>query len=98
MPAVSIFRSDKFPVGTSVGAYAGQNNRHHEGKPSGTAVENSTVGTDGKLTFPSLPEGMFTLYAEVESKPANMLLGNYGFTAPGSLKQRIKAVQELAGV
>lgn len=92
----------KFPVGTVVSAFAasdGQQNRHHEGKPSGTAVATATVGADGQLVFPTLPNGRYSLYAEVAGAPANVQAGNEDFVVPPTrLLARVAQRRVLAGV
>lgn len=92
----------KYPVGTSVQAFAasdGQQNRHHEGKPSGTAAATATVGADGLLSFPTLPQGRYVLYAEVAGSPANVQAGNEDFTPPPArLLSRIAARRVAVGV
>lgn len=91
--------SDKFPVGTSVKAYAavGGSNRHHEGKPSGASLAEATVDAKGTLTFSSLGEGLYALWAEVAGSNANMLAGSQEFTAPGTLQERIARVRLATG-
>ncbi len=104
-----IYRSDKFPVGTAVKAFpGGAKNRHHEGKPSGSATEEETVAANGSLTFTKLEEGIWNLWAEVASANANMTAGNIAYVPPGLavspqpsggiLKERIAARRALAGV
>jgi len=89
--------STKFPVGTVVGAYSPVYDRHFEGKPSGTPVETATVASTGKLTFPSLPDGNYALWAEVGGVNANVQLLHVPWVAPGSLFERIKAQREAVG-
>lgn len=85
-----IRRSDKFPVGTEVGAYpGGMQNRHHEGKPSGEPLATATVDATGALSFPSLPDGIYCLWASVNGTNANMLAGSQGFALLPSLRKRI---------
>ncbi len=95
---LSIRRSDKFPVGTVVKAFPGPENRHYEGKPSGTATAEATVDTSGRLQFTTLPEGIWRLWAEVAGTNANLEAANITWTLPGTLKQRIAARQAAAGV
>jgi len=96
--ALVVRRSDKFPVGTTVKAFAGApGNRHHEGRPSGTAAAEATVAGDGSLTFSTLAAGLFSLWAEVAGTNANLMAGSEGFTAPGTLRQRIAAKRLAVG-
>jgi len=95
--ALVINRSDKFPVGTAVKAFTGPANRHHEGKPSGTALAEATVAANGTLTFPTLAPGLYSLFAEVNGLPANMLAGSESFTAPPRLKERISRLRAALG-
>ena len=68
MATLKVNRSDRFPVGTSVGAYPSQG-RKHEGKPAGAVTEAATVAADGSLTYTSLLEGRpYQLYALVEGE------------------------------
>jgi hypothetical protein len=99
--ALVIKRSDKFPVGTVVNAYAavGGLNRHHEGKPSGVSLASATVDATGTLTFSTLPSGgLYALNAEVAGAQANMLAGADGWVPPGTLKQRVAARRAAAHV
>ena len=90
--AVSTRNDQKFPVGTVVGAYTPGYNRHHEGKPSGTAVETATVAANGVLTFPALPEGQYVLWGEPSAGVnANMALGNFAPVVLGTLRARVEA-------
>lgn len=97
--ALTIRRSDKFPVGTVVKAFAGAPaNRHHEGKPSGSALAEATVAADGSLTFSTLGAGIYSLWAEVAGTNANMMAGSEGFAPLGTLKERIASRRLLLGV
>lgn len=63
-------QSDKFPVGTSVGAYPISNWAQHQlpptGAPQGAAAETKTVASDGTLTYTTLsPEVAYVAYAQV---------------------------------
>lgn len=60
-------RSDRFPVGTSVGLFpVAQKNAG--GAPATTAVQTATVAADGSLTFVGLPDSTaYTTYAQVGS-------------------------------
>lgn len=91
-------RSDRFPVGTVVEAFSPPSNRHHEGKPSGVAVASATVDASGKLTFSSLAEGVYNLWAEVAGANVNLKAGSEEFTPPGTLRARIAARRLAAGV
>lgn len=97
--ALIVKRSDKFPVGTSVKAFAavGGENRHHEGQPSGTVLATETVAANGTLTYPTLAEGLYQLFAVVNGSNANMLVGSQEFTAPGTLQERIARVRLALG-
>ncbi|HEY4451028.1 MAG TPA: hypothetical protein VGN13_05490 [Solirubrobacteraceae bacterium] len=92
-------RSDRFPVGTSVKAFAGVTVRH-DGRPGGTAASEATVAADGSLTFSTLtPGALYTLYAEVGGKPVNMLAAaSASFPALGTLQERIAASRLALGV
>jgi hypothetical protein len=92
-------RSDKFPVGTVVKAYSavGGENRHHEGRPSGTALASATVAANGVLTFTTLAEGLYQLWAEVAGSQANLLVGGYEFPPLGTLRERVAAKRLVAG-
>lgn len=90
-------RSDRFPVGTVVSAFAPPLNRHHEGKPSGVALATATVDASGTLTFP-LPEAIYNLWAEVAGANVNLRAGSEEFSQPGTLRERISKRRTLAGV
>lgn len=94
---VAVKRSDKFPVGTVVGAFKPASGRHFGGRPSDTPEAEATVDATGTLTFTSLPEGMYALWAEVAGKNADLQLGNVTYTALGTLKQRITALRTEVG-
>jgi hypothetical protein len=95
-----IRRSDRFPVGTTVKAFAGATNRHHEGKPSGTATAEATVAADGSLTFATLAAGgLYTLNAEVAGVQVNLLAAaSSPFAALGTLRERIAAKRRALSV
>lgn len=95
--ALTVKRSDKFPVGTVVSAYSPPSNRHHAGKPSGVAVATATVDASGTLTFAVEP-GVYNLYAEVAGDPVNLRAGSEEFVPPGTLKARLAARKLAAGV
>jgi histidyl-tRNA synthetase len=81
-----------------VGAYPWQG-RHIDAKPAGTAFETETVDASGTLTFTTLAGGgAYDLYAEVSGANRNVAVSDSGFTPLGTLKERIKARQEAAGV
>lgn len=65
--ASQVLRSDRFPVGTSVGIYpVAQKNPGVA--PQGSAVQTATVAADQSLTFVGLPDGTaYTAYATVNS-------------------------------
>ncbi|WCB94499.1 hypothetical protein DSM104299_03236 [Baekduia alba] len=65
--ASHVLRSDRFPVGTSVGIYpVAQKNPGVA--PQGSAVQTASVAADGTLTFVGLPDGTaYTAYATVNS-------------------------------
>lgn len=91
-------RSDRYPVGTAVGAYpAGQ--RIKDGNPSGAPTETQTVAADGSLTFTTLLEGVpYVLWANVAGVPSYTAVR--GSTPPAvfqTLKQRIAARRALVG-
>lgn len=70
MATLKVNRSDIFPIGTSVGAYAYGS---RDGAPAGTAVETHTVSATGELQYTTLKEGArYTLYAIVGGKPATL--------------------------
>lgn len=96
--ALTVKRSDKFPVGTAVSAFSPPLNRHHEGKPSGVALATATVDASGTLSFPTLGEAIFNLWAEVGGANANLRAGSEEFTAPGTLRARLAARRLAAGV
>jgi len=89
MASLIVRRSDRFPVGTSVGLYPGID-RIHGGKPAGSAAESQTVAADGSLTFTGAgTEGMYQLYAEVGGEIRYLQCGNFDFTPPGNLQARL---------
>lgn len=65
--ASHVLRSDRFPVGTSVGIFpVAQKNPGVA--PQGSAVQTASVAADGTLTFVGLPDGTaYTAYATVNS-------------------------------
>lgn len=92
-------RSDLFPPGTTVGAFSPPSNRHiAESRPTGTPTEEAVVDAAGTLTYSSIAEGIYNLYAVVAGVGKNLRAGSQGFTAPGTLRARIKARREAAGV
>jgi hypothetical protein len=96
---ITVNRSDLFPIGTVVKAYAAAG-RKFGGSPSGALLAEGTVGATGKLEV-SVPERTkMVLYAFVEEKHRNLTVGNpedpqLGFT--GTLKQRLRRRRVLAG-
>lgn len=96
--SVQVKRSDRFPVGTAVGAYPAQG-RHVDAKPAGAALETETVDATGTLTFTTLTADRgYNLYAEVAGGNRNVAVSDSNFTPLGTLPERIKARQEAAGV
>jgi hypothetical protein len=60
-----VLRSDRFPVGTSVGLYP-VSQKTPGVAPAAAAVQTATVAADGTLTFVGLPDGTpYTTYATV---------------------------------
>lgn len=98
--SVQIRRSDLYPVGTTVSAYAeNAGDRRREAKPAGSAVATAVVDANGMLAFPTLAPGRFTLHAEVGGKP--VILGAGGESPPPAfmpLQQRIAARRREAHV
>lgn len=92
---MTIKRSDRFPVGTSVGAYPAAN-RKRAGKPSGVAAETHVVNSAGTLgPFTTLTaDTSYVLYAEIEGEHRYVNLEDSSFTEPGTLKERLAARQE----
>lgn len=91
MANVVVNRSDRYPVGTSVGAYP-ESARQFGSKPSGSATETQTVASDGSLTFTTLAaEGEYQLYAEVAGAHRYVRLANDSYTEPGTLQERLAA-------
>lgn len=95
---LKVKRSDRFPVGTEVGAYP-KRNRIYGGKPSGTPLATATVAADGSLTFAGVNEREpLVLWAEVGGE--HRYLGSEGpapVTPPETLKQRITSRRALVG-
>lgn len=97
--SITIARSDRFPVGTSVAAYAAAG-AHQNAKPSGTALETVTVAANGTLTFPGIAAGVpVALYAAVGGVDTALQTGGGG-PAPkvGTLAERRRERQLEQGV
>lgn len=90
-----VSRSDVFPVGTVVKAYP--LNRVHGGKPAGASTAEATVDAAGKLTLTNLVEGMYRLWALVSEDNRTISAANAAYTAPGTLKARLKVRREAVG-
>lgn len=97
--AVTVNRSDRFPVGTAVKAYPATS-RQFGGRPGAPSVEEHTVAADGSCgPFTLLTaDRAYVLYAEVGAANRYVEVCDSGFTALGTLHERIKARQEAAGV
>lgn len=97
--SVTVNRSDRYPVGTTVKAYPGAS-RHFGGRPGAPSVEEHVVAAAGSCgPFTLLTANVpYVLHAEVEGLNRYLSVSDSGFTAPGTLKERIKARQEAAGV
>jgi len=98
--AVTIYRSDRYPVGTSVGAYP-RPNRVREAHPSGTAAETNVVAADGSLgPYTTLTKDRpYVLYAEVEGAHRYVEIEDSSFTPPApGLIERITARREALGI
>lgn len=72
MSAITLQASDRFPVGTSVGAYTraawpgASTSNPDAAAPSGAAVETQNVAADGSLTFTTLTDAVvYFAYAQV---------------------------------
>lgn len=96
--AVTVNRSDRYPVGTSVSAYPGAA-RQFGGKPGAPAVETHVVASDGSLgPFTTLtPNVRYVLYAEVSGENRYIGISDSTFVAPGTLKERLQAKREAVG-
>lgn len=92
-------QSDRFPVGTSVGAYP-RAARHADQHPSATALETKTVAADGSLTFTTLTaDAPVTLYAKIGEADRYVDVSDSTFTAPApGLIERIDAFRTANGV
>lgn len=97
--ALVVKRSDRFPIGTTVKAFAGigGSNRHQDGRPSGPILEEATVDATGKLEFAGLGESIYSLWAIVGGENRNLTAGGIGYTAPGTLKERLAAKRAEVG-
>lgn len=97
--SVTVNRSDRYPVGTTVKAYPAAS-RHFGGRPGAPSVEEHVVASDGSCgPFTTLTaDAEYVLYAEVGGEHRYLSLSDSTFAAPGTLKERIKARQEAAGV
>lgn len=97
--ALTLNRSDRFPVGTSVGAYP---RRAHVvgGRPVGAAVETHTVDAAGSLTFTTLTaDEPYCLYALVGEANRYLDVADSGFTEPPTgLIERIDQKRVAAGI
>ena len=85
-------RSDLFPIGTVVKAYPA-GGRMFAGKPSGASLAEATVDATGKLEVTIPERTKAVLYALVESKHRNLIVGD--LTDPslsfiGTLQERIR--------
>lgn len=99
MSVTVTIKSPKYPPSTVVKAFLPYSNRHYEGRPSGTASTEGTVGSDGKLSLTLDGESIYALWAEVAGTNANVQLGSIGFTAPPeSLLTRVKERREALGI
>lgn len=95
--ALIVNRSDRFPVGTSVGAYP-RANRKFGGAPSGEALETHVVNAAGALEYTTIPQGVpYTLYAFVAGEHRYVDVEESTWTAPGDLKERVQAKREEVG-
>lgn len=97
--AVTVNRSDRFPVGTVVKAYPAAA-RQFGGRPAGPSAEEHTVAADGSCgPFTLLTADQpYVLFAEVSGGSRYLGVSDSTFTALGTLQERIKARQEAAGV
>ena len=93
-------RSDRFPIGTSVGAYP-KRSRIFGGKPSGPALATATVAADGTLTFTGLNETEpLVLWAEVAGEPRYLAAEAPAAIEPApveTLKERISKRRASVG-
>ena len=92
MPNVTVNRSDRFPVGTEVGAYP-LSSRHWGGKPSGAAAVSATVASNGSLTI-NLPEASvpYVLYAEVAGEHRYLNARSEAFAEPSAKQLERRAL------
>lgn len=98
MANVVVKRSDKFPIGTTVGAYP-RNAATQDGPPSGQPVQTAVVASDGSLTFTGLTaEAAYVLYASVNGETRRVSVWNSKYVAPPvSLLARIQQQREAVG-
>src|SRR5215472_5321867 len=86
---LNVKRSDIFPPGTVVKTYGPLLERRRGNKPSGTVLAEATVDARGNLSFPTLGEGQFELWAEVGGVEMNLHAGSENFvpltTTPAQL-------------
>lgn len=97
--AITVKRSDRFPVGTSVGAYPAAA-KHIGLHPAGAAIETHVVDAAGACGPFTLLEAdlPYVLYAEVGETHRYLSVEDSTFTALGTLHERVVARQEAAGV
>lgn len=96
--AVTVKRSDVFPVGTSVGLFPAAA-RHNDLKAVGTALASATVDAAGACgPFTPTADLPHVLYAEVAGEHRYVGVADSDFTALGTMRERIEAKQTAAGV
>jgi hypothetical protein len=97
--ALVIRRSDVFPIGTTVKAFPLAFERTHQSRPPGTQLASATVAADGSLTFSTLANGNYTLWAEVGGVGVQIHAGSEGFTPPApGLLERVRARRAELGI
>lgn len=97
----TIRRSDIYPVGTVVSVFSGDagSRRGYEGqKPAGVVLSTATVAADGTLKLTNLPDGRYTLWAQVAGQHVTTGVDATPYAPPPTLQERLAARRVAAGV
>ena len=90
--------SERFPVGTSVGAYAG-NALRADGGVAGAAIETATVAAAGTLTYTTLTDGQrYTLATAPGASQRSMQVVHVStYTPPSKWSPKVAARRAAIG-
>lgn len=94
---IKLKRSDVYPIGTTVRAFAYSGPATPAAKPAGAELASATVDAVGQLELTGMPDSRgVVLWAEVGGEHRTMAVGDPARDIAGTLKERVRRRRALA--